>query len=144
MATSKLYVDPEQLAKADKDEYSNAFARIENHYFVNTGFMRDGQLLERQEIDKIRHIPCVIVQGRYDVVCPATTAWALKKVWEEAEFHMVPDAGHASSEPGTQKLLVQVRIGYNFDSNVCLYRTHRRPISLQSCIREEHSRALEG
>ena len=119
MATSKLYVDPEQLAKADKDEYSNAFARIENHYFVNTGFMRDGQLLERQEIDKIRHIPCVIVQGRYDVVCPATTAWALKKVWEEAEFHMVPDAGHASSEPGTQKLLVQVRRGYHCGSDAC-------------------------
>ncbi|KZV73055.1 proline iminopeptidase [Peniophora sp. CONT] len=107
MATSKLYVDPENLAKAEKDEYSNAFARIENHYFVNTGFMRDGQLIERQEVDKIRHIPCVIVQGRYDVVCPATTAWALKKVWEEAEFHIVPDAGHSSTEPGTQKLLVQ-------------------------------------
>ena len=53
MATSKLYVDPEQLAKADKDENSNAFARIENHYFVNAGFMREGQLLEKQEIDKM-------------------------------------------------------------------------------------------
>ena len=57
-----------------------------------------------------RHIPCVIVQGRYDVICPATTAYALKKVWPEATLHLVPDAGHSSREPGTAKLLVNVRI----------------------------------
>ncbi|KAI0034252.1 proline iminopeptidase [Vararia minispora EC-137] len=106
MSTSKLYVDPSQLAKAEEDVYSNAFARIENHYFVNQGFMRDGQLLEKQEIDKIRHIPTIVVQGRYDVVCPATTAWDLKKVWPEITLHIVPDAGHSSRELGTQKLLV--------------------------------------
>ncbi|KAJ8072406.1 hypothetical protein PM082_015965 [Marasmius tenuissimus] len=107
MWTSKLIVDPEQVKQAEKDDFSNAFARIENHYFVNEGFMRDGQLLEVQEIDKIRHIPTVVVQGRYDVVCPATTAYALKKVWPEITLHIVPDAGHSSREPGTAKLLVE-------------------------------------
>ncbi len=55
-----------------------------------------------------RHIPCVIVKGRYDVVCPATTAFALKKVWPELTLHIVPDAGHSSREPGTSKLLIKV------------------------------------
>ncbi|KAI9000509.1 proline iminopeptidase [Trametes punicea] len=107
MYTSKLYVDPVHVAEAEKNDFANAFARIENHYFVNDGFMRDGQLLEKQEIDKIRHIPCVVVQGRYDVVCPATTAYALKKVWPEITLHIVPDAGHSSREPSIAKLLVK-------------------------------------
>ncbi|TFK47682.1 proline iminopeptidase [Heliocybe sulcata] len=112
MVTSKLYVDPKQIAHAEEDVWANAFARIENHYFVNDGFMRDGQLLDQQEIDKIRHIPCTVVQGRYDVVCPATTAWALKKVWPEIEFHIVPDAGHSSREPGIAALLVKATDKY--------------------------------
>jgi proline iminopeptidase len=112
MVTSKLYVDPVHVAQAEKDDFANAFARIENHYFVNSGFMRDGQLLEPQEIDKIRHIPCTVVQGRYDVVCPATTAYALKKVWPEIELKIVPDAGHSSREPGTSKLLVEATDKY--------------------------------
>ncbi|KAH9923273.1 proline iminopeptidase [Fomitopsis serialis] len=107
MATSKLYVDPAQLAHVEDDKWATAFAKIENHYFVNDGFMRDGQLLEKQEIDKIRHIPCIVVQGRYDVVCPATTAYDLKKVWPEITLHIVPDAGHSAREPGTSKLLVE-------------------------------------
>jgi len=106
-STSKLFVDPEHVASADKEDFANAFARIENHYFVNDGFMREGQLLEKQEIDKIRHIPTIVVQGRYDVVCPPTTAYALKKVWPEITLHIVPDAGHSSRELGTSKLLVQ-------------------------------------
>ncbi|CDO75790.1 hypothetical protein BN946_scf184934.g5 [Trametes cinnabarina] len=110
MYTSKLYVDPARVAEAEKNDFANAFARIENHYFVNDGFMRDGQLLEKQEIDKIRHIPCVVVQGRYDVICPATTAYALKKVWPEITLHIVPDAGHSAREPGIAKLLVKVSL----------------------------------
>jgi len=107
MSTSRLFVDPAYVARADNSEFANAFARIENHYFVNEGFMRDGQLLEVQEIDKIRHIPTVVVQGRYDVVCPITTAHALKKVFPEITLHVVPDAGHSAREPGTAKLLVE-------------------------------------
>ncbi|KAK7050914.1 hypothetical protein VNI00_005026 [Paramarasmius palmivorus] len=112
MTTSKLFVDPEAIAQVENDQFANtlsAFAKIENHYFVNDGFMRDGQLLEKQEIDKIRHIPTTVIQGRYDVVCPAKTAWDLKKVWPEIELHIVPDAGHSSREPGNAKLLVEVR-----------------------------------
>ncbi|KIJ95783.1 hypothetical protein K443DRAFT_682762 [Laccaria amethystina LaAM-08-1] len=107
MATSKLYVDPENIERASDDKFSNAFARIENHYFINDGFMREGQLLEKQEIDKIRHIPTIVVQGRYDVVCPTTTAYALKKVFPELTLQIVPDAGHSSREPGISKLLVE-------------------------------------
>ncbi|KAF8896318.1 proline iminopeptidase [Infundibulicybe gibba] len=107
MTTSKLRIDPAHVAHADDGQFANAFARIENHYFVNDGFMREGQLLEKQEIDKIRHIPTIIVQGRYDVVCPATTAWALKTVFPEATLNIVPDAGHSSREPGIAKLLVE-------------------------------------
>jgi len=107
MSTSRLNVDPEDVKRASADDWANAFARIENHYFVNEGWMRDGQLLEAQSIDKIRHIPTVIVQGRYDVVCPATTAWALKKAMPSAELHIVPDAGHSAREEGISKLLVE-------------------------------------
>jgi len=107
MATSKLFVDSESIARAAEDKFALAFARIENHYFVNEGFMRDGQLLEKQSIDKIRHIPTTVVQGRYDVVCPATTAWALKKAFPELTLHIVPDAGHSSREAGIARLLVE-------------------------------------
>ncbi|KZW04445.1 proline iminopeptidase [Exidia glandulosa HHB12029] len=107
MSTSRLQVAEEDLARVESDDFANAFARIENHYFVNEGFMRQGQLLEKQSIDKIRRIPGVIVQGRYDVVCPATTAWALHRAWPEAELHIVPDAGHSAREPGITKLLIE-------------------------------------
>ncbi|KAN0065648.1 hypothetical protein ACQY0O_000778 [Thecaphora frezii] len=106
-ATCKLYVDDESLKRGEEDKWALAFARIENHFFHNKGWMEDGQLLKKENIDKIRHIPAVIVQGRYDMVCPATTAWALHKVWPEAEFHMVPDAGHSAKEPGITDKLVQ-------------------------------------
>ncbi|KAF5359556.1 hypothetical protein D9756_003460 [Leucocoprinus leucothites] len=127
MWASKLYVDPKYIAQAEVAKFALAFALVENHYFVNEaryffllhayiealihglfqGFMRDGQILEKQSIDKIRHIPTVIIQGRYDVACPATTAYALKKAFPEATLHIVPDAGHSSREPGTTKLLVE-------------------------------------
>ncbi|KAJ3030277.1 hypothetical protein HDV00_008992 [Rhizophlyctis rosea] len=96
-ATSKLYVDPAHVAKAENDEWAVAFARIECHYFVNKGFFEsDGWLLEN--VHKIRHIPGVIVQGRYDLVCPAKTAWELHSKWPEAELKMIPDAGHSARE----------------------------------------------
>ncbi|KAF8260022.1 proline iminopeptidase [Lactarius quietus] len=107
MSTSKLYIDPAHVAAAEEDDWANAFARIENHYFINEGFVREGQLLDKQEIDKIRHIPTIAVQGRYDVVCPPTTAYALKKAWPEITLHIVPDAGHSSREPSTTKLLIE-------------------------------------
>lgn len=86
------------------DEYALAFARIENHYFVHDGFMAEGQLL--RDAGRLAGIPGVIVQGRYDVATPARSAWDLKKAWPEAEFHLIPDAGHAFDEPGIAQVLV--------------------------------------
>ena len=103
--TSCLVPNADLIAKNAVDEYALAFARIECHYFVNGGFFpNDRALLDG--VDRIRHIPAVIVQGRYDVVCPMETAWALHRAWPEAEFHITPDAGHAALEPGTLHQLV--------------------------------------
>ncbi|RDI59451.1 prolyl aminopeptidase [Microvirga subterranea] len=85
--------------------YALAFARIENHYFVNEGFFEEGQLI--RDAHKLRNIPAVIIQGRYDVATPAKTAWDLHKAWPEAKFIMVPDAGHAATEPGIAHHLVE-------------------------------------
>ena len=104
--TSKLHPDAAFAAHYADKEFALAFARIENSYFVNGGWMKDGQLLQKAEIDKIRHIPAVIVQGRYDLVCPMATAWELHKVWPEADFRVVPDAGHSAFEPGNLRELL--------------------------------------
>jgi proline iminopeptidase len=82
-----------------------AIARIECHYFVNDCFLAPDQII--RDAARIRHIPGVIIQGRYDVVCPAASAWRLHRAWPEAEFHMIADAGHASSEPGICSALVE-------------------------------------
>ena len=81
-----------------------AIARIECHYFVNDCFLAPDQII--RDTPCIRSIPGVIVQGRYDVVCPTASAWRLHKAWPEAEFCMIADAGHASSEPGICSALV--------------------------------------
>jgi len=104
-STSWLLLDPVHVASFDEDDFAEAFARIENHYFVNGGFFsHPEQLLDG--VDRIRHIPAVIVQGRYDMCCPMTTAWDLHRRWPEADFQVVPDAGHAAAEPGTMDRLV--------------------------------------
>jgi hypothetical protein len=85
-----------------RDEFALAFSRIEAHYFYNKAWFRsDEQLLE--DAHKIRHIPGVIVHGRYDVVCPVDNAFTLKKVWPEADFFVIPDAGHSAFEPGISR-----------------------------------------
>lgn len=104
-STSRLHPDPKLIEDFGKPEGADAFARIECHYFVNGGFFEaPDQLLDG--VDRIRRIPAVIVQGRYDVICPMTTAWALHERWPEARFEVVPDAGHAAMEPGTLDRLV--------------------------------------
>ena len=104
-STSRLIVDPDMQRRMAQDEFADAFARIECHYFVNRGFLRtDAQLLE--DAGRIRHIPGVIVQGRYDVVCPMESAWALHRAWPEAKLVVVPDAGHSALEPGITRALV--------------------------------------
>lgn len=104
-STSKLFPDAEFIEGFGEEEFALAFARIECHYFMNRGFFpTDNYLIEN--VGKLRHIPSVIVQGRYDVVCPMDSAWALHRAWPEAEFTLVPDAGHSAFEPGIAKALI--------------------------------------
>jgi proline iminopeptidase len=105
-STSFLLTDDDNVRKWGEDEFALAVARIECHYFVNGGFLRsESQLLD--DVGRIRHIPAVIVQGRYDVVCPMTTAWDLHRVWPEAAFRVVPDSGHSAFETGMTDELVR-------------------------------------
>ena len=104
--TVSLLPSEERLQSFSSNAFAIAFARIEAHYFVNGGFFeRDDQLLAN--MDRIRHIPGVIVQGRYDIVTPMMTAWALHKEWPKATFELIQDAGHAASEPGIVDALVR-------------------------------------
>jgi proline iminopeptidase len=104
-ALSYMRMNSNYVKRFGDPEFAAAFARIECHYFVNGGFLeRPDQLLE--DVPKIRHIPGVIVQGRYDVVCPARSAWDLHKAWPEADLRIVPDAGHSAFEPGISRELV--------------------------------------
>jgi proline iminopeptidase len=105
-STSKLFPNPDMVTRFGENRFAEAFARIECHYFVNRGFFeRDDQLLAH--VDRIRHIPAVIVQGRYDVVCPMRSAWDLHRAWPEAAFEMIADAGHAASESGILSKLIE-------------------------------------
>lgn len=87
------------------DRFALAFARIENHYFMADAFLDDAAILDR--MDRISHLPAVIVHGRYDVVCPVSNAWDLHTAWPGSELHIVADAGHAMSEPGITHLLLE-------------------------------------
>jgi proline iminopeptidase len=105
-ATSFLRRNSLYTAKLGQDTHSEAFSRIECHYFVNGGFLASpNQLIEN--VPRIRHIPAVIVQGRYDIVCPMKSAWELHRAWPEAELHIVPDAGHSAFEPGNTHELIK-------------------------------------
>ena len=87
------------ISSYSESKFALAFALIENHYFVNKGFLNtEDQLIASESIDKIRHIPAKIVQGRYDIVCPMETAWELKKNWPEAELIVASSSGHSAFE----------------------------------------------
>lgn len=104
-STSFLLSNFDNIKKWAEDHFALAVARIECHYFVNRGFLRsEAQLLE--DVARIRHVPATIVQGRYDVVCPARSAWDLHRVWPEADLRIVADAGHSAFEPGNTHELV--------------------------------------
>ncbi|MET4780342.1 prolyl aminopeptidase [Glaciihabitans sp. UYNi722] len=104
-STITLLRRPEVVAKFAEPHHALAFARIENHYFVNKGWFEEGQLIRDAGI--LADIPGVIIQGRYDVCTPPVTAWDLHRAWPEAEFVMVPDAGHAFDEPGILSALIE-------------------------------------
>lgn len=96
-STSKL-IPPLEEGKYGEDKFALAFARIESHYFVNKLFLEENELLEG--VHRIPRIPAVIVQGRHDSVCPMRSGWDLHRAWSEADFRIVPDAGHSCTEPG--------------------------------------------
>ncbi len=99
-----LLPDPEFVDFFAEAHHALAVARIENHYFMNNSWFTPNQLIDNAHL--LKDIPAVIVQGRYDVICPPITAWELHKAWPEAEFHMIPDAGHSVSEPGILHQLI--------------------------------------
>ncbi len=103
--TEKEAEEPDASHAAYEAGYAYAVARLECHYFVHNRFDPDDYLLKN--IHKIRHIPCVIIQGRYDIVCPPVTAYDLHRQWPEAQFIIVPDAGHSASEPGITSELIK-------------------------------------
>jgi len=99
-----LLPQPDTIADFESDAIAIGLGRLEAHYMINGGFMREDQLI--QEINRIRHLPAVIVQGRYDVVCPPSTAHRLHQAWPEARMQMIADAGHSGGEPGIAAALV--------------------------------------
>ena len=113
MTTNRLIPDPELIARYTDPKAADALARIECHYMTNAGFFREpDELLDN--IDAIRHVPAIIVQGRYDLVCPMTTAWDLHRRWPEADFEIVADAGHNPAEPGTRDRLLGATDRFRF------------------------------
>ncbi|HTD07183.1 prolyl aminopeptidase [Undibacterium sp.] len=103
---SCLFLQPqaEAIENFESDAVSLGIGRLEAHYMRNTAFMDDDQLIKN--IGRIRHLPAVIVQGRYDVICPPATAYRLHQAWPEARLHLIGDAGHAAMEPGIAAALV--------------------------------------
>ena len=108
-STSRLVPDAELIKRTGDEAFAEAFARIECHYFINGGFFQeDGQLLKN--IDRIKHIPATIVQGRYDVVCPAESAHDLHQAWPSSNLVIAPQSGHSALEPEiTTHLLAATR-----------------------------------
>jgi len=97
-STSSLSYNPDMANSFSNPKFALAFALIENHYFVNKGFLEHENQLIETGIDIIRHIPTTIVQGRYDIVCPMATAWELSKNWPEAKLIIAPSSGHTAFE----------------------------------------------
>ncbi|XP_065198589.1 probable proline iminopeptidase [Sycon ciliatum] len=105
-ATSRLHISEKAISKADNSTFSVAFARIESHYFVNKGFFSsDNYIIDN--VHRIEHIPCTIVQGRYDMVCPVRTAYDLHRNWPGSKLVIVPDGAHSRSEPGMKQELLE-------------------------------------
>jgi proline iminopeptidase len=106
-AALSLLPDPQRVDDFGDPHFAVAFARIESHYFYHGAFLeRDDQLIANAH--RLRHIPGAIVQGRYDIVTPFETAYDLHKAWPEAAFMVIPDAGHAMSEPGITDALIKL------------------------------------
>jgi proline iminopeptidase len=105
-STVRLIQDKDFIGDFSDEKFAEAFARIECHYFMNNAwFDSDNHLIEN--VDKIRHIPAVIVHGRYDIICPVENAWELHQAWPESELHIIPDAGHSIFEEGIKDKILE-------------------------------------
>ena len=111
-STSSLSYNPDMADSFSNPHFALAFALIENHYFVNKGFLEHENQLIESGIDIIRNIPTTIVQGRYDIVCPMTTAWELSKNWPEAKLIVAPSSGHTAFEKEVTHELIKATNGY--------------------------------
>jgi proline iminopeptidase len=105
-----LTLEPQPAAPSPDNRMLLALARIETHYFMHRAFLKEGQLIRNAY--RLHAIPAVIVQGRYDTVTPPVTAWDLHQAWPQADLQMVPDAGHASTEPGNLRRLIMATDGF--------------------------------
>lgn len=99
-----LLPHPDVADEFGSDAVSLSVGRLEAHYFRHLAFLSEDQLI--RGVERIRHLPAVIIQGRYDVVCPPQSAWRLHQAWPEASFQVIEDAGHAAFEPGIASALV--------------------------------------
>ena len=111
-STSSLSYNPDMADSFSNPHFALAFALIENHYFVNKGFLEHENQLIESGIDIIRNIPTTIVQGRYDIVCPMKTAWELSKNWPEAKLIVAPSSGHTAFEKEITNELIKATNGY--------------------------------
>ena len=111
--TVTLLPNPHVIEEHSSDDFAIAIARIENHYMINKGWLDEGQLIAGA--GRLKHIPGVIVQGRYDCCTPPSAAWDLKRAWPEAELNIVPDAGHLFNEPGILDGLVRATDRFALD-----------------------------
>ncbi len=111
-STITLYSNQEIIGRFMEEKFALSMARIECHYFINGGFFsEDGHLIKNASV--LNNIPGVIVHGRYDVITPIETAWKLHKKWKESNLHIIPDAGHAVSEPGITDKLISATLKYS-------------------------------
>lgn len=113
---SSLHLLPDPAAETESDAVALSVARLEAHYFRHAGFLQEDQLI--RNLERIRHLPAVIVQGRYDVICPPLSAWRLHQAWPEASLHIIPDAGHSAFEPGTASALVRATEQFRRDGTL--------------------------
>ena len=105
-STVRLMQDENFISDFSDEKFAEAFARIECHYFMNNcWFNSNNHLIEN--VDKIRHIPGVIIHGRYDIICPVVQAWDLHQAWPEADLHIIPDAGHSIFEEGIKDKILE-------------------------------------
>lgn len=113
-----IHLKPNEAISADfeDDDFAMAFARIENHFFTNGGFLEEGQLI--RDVDRLEGIPGVIVQGRYDMVTPCRTAWEVSRRWAASQLHIVEEAGHAADEPGIISALIEATDRFRSDSGL--------------------------